>query len=185
MTPSRIPDVFPELACGDHVQRRIAAADAADCDRYRADAEVTRYTSIDAAREPAADGIAYLSQAFAEKREIRWAIAPKSTGVMVGDCGLFQINDAHSRAEVGYVLAREHWGHGVATAAMRAMLRWGFDTLELHRVEAIIHPQNAGSIRVAEKCGFVFEGTLRERTLIGGRFEDMLSYSLLASEFAG
>jgi ribosomal-protein-alanine N-acetyltransferase len=178
-----MPDTFPVLDLGDYMLRRIGPADAADCDRYRADADVTRYTSIDAAREPAADGIAYLAQAFAEKREIRWAIAPKTTGVMIGDCGFHEINGPHARAEIGYVLAREHWGRGVATVAVWAMLTWGFDVLALHRVEALIHPQNTASIRVAQKCGFRLEGTLRRRTLIRGTYSAMYMYGLLASEF--
>jgi ribosomal-protein-alanine N-acetyltransferase len=180
-----MPDEFPVIELGEYVLRRIEASDAADCDRYRRNPEVTRYTSIDADNEPAAEGIAYLAQAFADKREIRWAIAARASGWMVGDCGFFAINYPHARAEIGYVLAREHWGRGVASAAVGAMVRWGFTTLELHRIEAIIHPGNIASIRVAERAGFQREGVLHERTRIRGTYCDMVMFALLAKDWHG
>jgi len=101
---------------------------------------------------------------------------------MIGDLGLFRLNEQHGRAEIGYVVAREHWGRGVATAAARAALEWSFETLRLHRVEAIVHPDNVGSVRMVEKLGFGREGTLREFTRIRGVQRDMTLYSLLAHE---
>jgi ribosomal-protein-alanine N-acetyltransferase len=176
-----MPDAFPVLDLGAYVLRRFEASDGGAYDRYRADPDVTRYTSIDAAREPASLALPLMEQAFLEKRAIRWAIAPK-TGGIAGGCGFFEINEAHARAEIGYVLAAGHWGHGVATAAVRAMARWAFETLRLHRIEAIIHPDNIGSLRVAEKAGFRREGVMRGRTLIRGAYSDMVLYALLSDD---
>jgi ribosomal-protein-alanine N-acetyltransferase len=178
--PSRaIPDDFPVIDLGAYVLRRIEPRDAAAYDAYRADPEVTRYTSIDAANEPATLVFPLMEKAFEEKRAIRWAISAKDSGEMAGDCGFFEINVPHARAEIGYVIARQHWGRGVGTAAVRAMVRWGLSTLALNRIEAIIHSENLASMRVAEKAGFEREGTLRGRTLIRGVYSDMLMYALL------
>jgi ribosomal-protein-alanine N-acetyltransferase len=182
--PSKpIPDAFPVLDLGSYLLRRIELSDEAACDAYRSDPEVTRYTSIDAAREPASVALRLLQKEFEEKRAIRWAIAPKSTGEMVGDCGFFEINVAHARAEIGYVIARQHWGRGVGTAAVSAMVMWGFEALGLHRIEAIIHPDNIGSLRVAEKAGFRREGTMRQPTLIRGSYADMVLYAILVGDW--
>jgi ribosomal-protein-alanine N-acetyltransferase len=182
--PSKpIPDDFPTLDLGDYVLRRIHADDAAAYDAYRADPEVTRYTSINAANEPATLAFPALDNGFKDKRSIRWAIAHKATNEMAGDCGFFEINQPHARAEVGYVIARAHWGRGVGTAALLAMVRWGYETLALHRIEAIIHPENVASLRVAEKAGFKREGTMRGRTLIRGAYSDMVLYSSLSDEW--
>jgi ribosomal-protein-alanine N-acetyltransferase len=179
-----LPDEFPLLDLGEYVLRRIEPRDAAAYDKYRADFEVTRYTSIDVANEPAALVFPMLEKAFAEKRSIRWAISPKATGVMAGDCGFFEINVPHARAEIGYVIAREHWGRGVGTSAVRTMVRWGFEALDLHRIEAIIHPKNLRSIQIARKSGFGREGTIRGRTLIRGAYQDMELFGLLRDEWS-
>ena len=183
MPSSLLPDDFPTLDLGEYVLRCIEPEDASAYDAYRSDPVVTRYTSIDVALEPAADVIPLLAEAFVEKRQIRWAISPKDTGIMIGDCGFFEINPQHARAEVGYVIARERWGRGIGTMALRAMVGWGFDALNLHRIEAIIHPDNVGSRRVAEKAGFQREGTMRERTLMRGAYQDMVLYALLVDEW--
>ncbi|CAL4936429.1 unnamed protein product [Urochloa decumbens] len=87
------------------------------------------------------------------------------------------------RGELGYVLARAHWGKGVATAAVRRALRDVFAEVEgLRRVEALVDVDNLASQRVAEKAGFRREGVLRRHYWHKGRARDMVMYSFLASD---
>jgi RimJ/RimL family protein N-acetyltransferase len=89
------------------------------------------------------------------------------------------------RGELGYVLARAHWGKGVATAAVRRALRDVFADLEpqgLRRVEALVDVGNPASQRVAEKAGFRREGLLRRHYWHKGRARDMVMYSFLSSD---
>jgi ribosomal-protein-alanine N-acetyltransferase len=60
--------------------------------------------------------------------------------------------------EVAYLLAQAYWGQGLATEAARAALRYGFETLALDRIVAVVHPENRGSQRVLEKAGLRLEG---------------------------
>jgi RimJ/RimL family protein N-acetyltransferase len=60
---------------------------------------------------------------------------------------------AHAATELGWTLARRHWGHGYATEAARAARRWGYGERGLGRLISLIHPENRRSIRVAEKLG--------------------------------
>ncbi|MSR60370.1 MAG: N-acetyltransferase [Planctomycetaceae bacterium] len=78
---------------------------------------------------------------------------------MTGYCGVFQYPDVgrQPETEIGYRLARPHWGRGYATEAARALRDYGFGTLSLARLIALIDPRNAASIRVAEKIGLRYE----------------------------
>ena len=72
------------------------------------------------------------------------------------------------RAEIGYILGREHWGLGYAGEAQRRAIDFAFDELGLHRLEADTHPDNAASTRSLERLGFRREG-LPPRALAGRR----------------
>ena len=113
-----------------------------------------------------------------------WAVALARDDAMIGTCTLFAFDAKHRRAMIGYALARAHWGHGYAQEALRLALGHAFGPLGLHRVEADIDPRNAASLRVIERVGFVREGLLRERWLVGDDVQDSAMYGLLAREFA-
>jgi ribosomal-protein-alanine N-acetyltransferase len=87
--------------------------------------------------------------------------------------------------ETGYDLNRAYWGRGVMREAMSAVLSYGFTTLELHRIEAIIDIQNVRSKTLLEKLGFTYEGNLRQRYYMDGRFEDEHYFGLLKHEWQG
>jgi RimJ/RimL family protein N-acetyltransferase len=89
-----------------------------------------------------------------------WAIQDKATGELVGEAGLANykrdIDAPYSDApETGWVLAPTYHGKGYATEAVRAVLAWGDANLQNSLTTCIIHPENAASIHVAEKCGYV------------------------------
>ena len=85
----------------------------------------------------------------------KWAVVERGSGDVIGYCGLARINDRvlPGEVEIGYRLARAHWGKGYATEAARAVVAHAFGTLELPRVIAVIDPENVPSLRVAEKLG--------------------------------
>ena len=110
-----------------------------------------------------------------ERREFNYAIV--LDGKVIGAIGLAINPRAPFVGEIGYFIDEPHWGHGFATEAVRLVERIGFVTLELHRVEILMSPQNTASIRVAVKCGYEQEGFLRERIYIDGRYEDACLYA--------
>jgi len=85
-------------------------------------------------------------------------------------------------AKLGYAIRFDHWNSGYASEAIRMILRLGFDELGLHRVTAAIGPDNAASIAVVTKLGFIYEGRLRDHVHTNGAWRDSLLYSLLADE---
>jgi [ribosomal protein S5]-alanine N-acetyltransferase len=88
-----------------------------------------------------------------------WAVVEKGSREVIGFCGLSRFDDVggHPETEIGYRLARTHWGRGYATEAACAVRDYAFNTLCLPRLISIIDPTNTASIRVAEKVGLKFE----------------------------
>jgi len=88
-----------------------------------------------------------------------WAVVEKRTRCVIGYCGLSRFADVGGQpeTEIGYRLARVHWGKGFATEAAVAVRDYAFDHLSLKRLIAIIDPQNDASIRVATKLGMRYE----------------------------
>ena len=86
--------------------------------------------------------------------------------------------------EVGYFADRDHEGRGFVTEAVRGALNLIFDILQANRVSLQCDPANVRSIRVAERCGFVREGVIRQNHLaVDGSVHDSLCYGLLKIEF--
>jgi RimJ/RimL family protein N-acetyltransferase len=114
----------------------------------------------------------------------QWGLARREDDLVVGTCTMFHIDLAHRRAELGYVLRRDHWGRGLATEALTAMIHHAFARLGLHRLETDIDPRNAASIRLVERLGFEREGLLRQRYFVAGAIQDSAIYGLLAPDWS-
>jgi len=95
---------------------------------------------------------------------------------------LHHLEEGGSSAEVGYWIGREHRGQGYATEAVNLLVRTGFSRLGLHRIEARIFPGNLASRRLAKRCGFRYEGRLRDEVKKNGRWRSTLLYSRLSSD---
>jgi len=122
---------------------------------------------------------------FAAKELFQWGICPRETNQVIGTCTLLNIDLTHRRAELGIALARPAWGHGYATEALELLIGFAFRTLDLHRLEADIDPDNGRSLRLFECQGFVREGHLRERWHHLGELRDTILLGLLRREWPG
>ena len=89
------------------------------------------------------------------------------------------IQPTHRRAELGYWIGVSHWGQGYCTEAARAVIRMGFERLDLHRIHATHLTRNPASGRVMIKAGMTHEGRLRQHILKWDRFEDVDVYGIL------
>jgi len=147
------------------------------------DPEVVRYLGRGPWTDPAqaVEAIGKTLANYASGEGLRMGITLRDGGRLIGDASLFHFDDANRRCEIGYSLARAHWGQGYASEALEALLGYGFETLGLNRVEADIDPLNAGSGRVLEKLGFRREGYMPERWIVDGVTADTAFYGLLRS----
>jgi RimJ/RimL family protein N-acetyltransferase len=102
---------------------------------------------------------------------------------MIGSCSLFHMDEQCRRTEIGYDLNPAYWKKGYMNEALQALLRFGFTELNLNRIEADIHPDNIDSAKTLERLGFIKEGHLRERWIVGDEVSGSLIYGLLLSDW--
>ena len=108
----------------------------------------------------------------------------KSSGLNLGRAGYHTWHTNHYRAEIGYAIHQEeNKNKGYMKEPLKAILAYGFETMELERVEALIGPTNTPSIRLAEGLGFTREGLLRKHYLKNGEFQDSAFYAMLKPEY--
>jgi RimJ/RimL family protein N-acetyltransferase len=112
-----------------------------------------------------------------------FAITQQNSDQVIGAVSLILVGFPPNQAMVGYVLARQHWGKGIMSEAVQAVIGFGFDTLKLHRISASCDPKNVASFRVMEKCGMRREAYFVEDKFVKGKWRDTLYYSILAREW--
>jgi [ribosomal protein S5]-alanine N-acetyltransferase len=178
---------FPVIETERFILRAPTLEDVPDIFRIMSDPNVTRYFGALPMVAPieAEQRVERIQTAFQEHSGVRWAIADRANGQLIGTSGFWRLIKPHYRAEIGYELAPEWWGRGVMTEAVGAMLGFGFGHMGLHSVEAHIHPDNSGSRRVLEKLGFVQEGYFRQNFYdpIEKQFTDTAVFSLLKADW--
>jgi ribosomal-protein-alanine N-acetyltransferase len=109
--------------------------------------------------------------------------APKAGGGIVGAGRITIEAHEHQGGSIGYWVMRPSWGGGYATEIARGLLRFGFGELGLHRIFAIVEPDNVASVRVLARAGMRLEGRLRDHRFAKGTWRDSLLYAALAHEW--
>jgi len=183
---TRVPLPAPTLATARLRLRPFADGDADALFALQSDPYVLRYwdsspwtdraradTFLEDCRQMAEDGTG-----------ARLVIEKASDGAFCGWCSVARWNPVFRSASVGYILADSAWGNGYATEAVRAMLGWAFDTLDLNRVAAEVDTRNPASAHVLEKLGFLREGTVREDCIVDGVVSDTWIYGLLRRDWS-
>lgn len=130
------------------------------------------------------DGEAYIAEMLSAKEGGTFAFAITMDDKVVGSIGAFRQENIHSRtAEMGYYIAEECWGRGIATEAVKQVCAYVFGNSDIIRIFAEPFAYNAASCRVLEKAGFQYEGTLRSNAVKNGKVIDMKMYSLLKTDW--
>ena len=117
------------------------------------------------------------------RHKFQLAVVLKDTGQLIGNCGIRKASTGAHEADIGYELSPDHWGHGYATEAARAIVQFGFAELRVHRIWAWCIADNVASARVLEKIGLKLEGRLRDKEYFKGRWWDTLMYAILEDEW--
>lgn len=111
------------------------------------------------------------------------AIIEKETDQLIGMMTL-KIHQAFQRGELGYWVGKPYWGKGYGTEAAKALVKYGFEDLQLNKIYAQAFTTNPGSWRIMEKIGLKYEGTLRQHVSRFGEYYDLAQYGLLREEYA-
>ncbi|WP_342416052.1 GNAT family protein [Paenibacillus sp. FSL R10-2782] len=86
-------------------------------------------------------------------------------------------------AEMGYEMSRAYWGQGLMSGVLATVIHYGFNTLSLNRIQALVEPENAQSLRLLEKAGFRQEGLLSQYEFTSGKYDDLYMCALVKSEY--
>lgn len=188
--PVDLPDPFSDglpTLDGDRVRlRQPTEADVPDLFAIFGDAETLRYWSHGPLADLAAARVYYdgIVSGLATRALFQWAITEPDDDRLVGTVTLVDWDRANRRCEIGFILHPSHWGRGLASDAVRTVIRWARGVMELHRVEADVEPPNDASLRLLERLGFQREGHFRERWWTRSQWTDSVMLGLLTDDLA-
>jgi RimJ/RimL family protein N-acetyltransferase len=121
-------------------------------------------------------------EAWRSGTELAWVIRERSGGRLIGCAWIGALDWQARRGSVGYWIRTSAAGQGYASEAVRALVQFGLHRAGLERIEIVAAVENAGSCRVAEKVGGVYEGTARRRLRIAGAAQDACVYSVVPED---
>lgn len=180
-------NVFPKLETTNYLLREVKEKDYDNIYDIYSDEEVVKYQQIETMRnmEQAKKSVTHFLNSYKNKKFIRWCITDKNNDKVVGMITLHDFDSWNSKAEIGYMLNKKYWKQNIMSESGQKVISYAFEVIELHRIEALIHPENIASIKLNMKLGFEKEGLKKSsaynrRT---GEFEDRLIYGLINKKY--
>lgn len=119
---------------------------------------------------------------FEEKQKYVFAIAIQETDAFVGAIGL-HLDQANNKAELGYWIGEPYWNKGIATESIKAILQFGFESLDLQKIYATHFTDNPASGKVMHKNDMIREGTLKDHYKKGEVYKSVIQYRLTKEEY--
>jgi ribosomal-protein-alanine N-acetyltransferase len=175
---------FPALSTTRLMLRAPAPADAAPFRAVLVIPEVTRFSNWpDAPTKAQVERyMRWMAKAHAGGKGCAWIIEDRKTRRLIGAIRFNRFDKKWRFGVIGYELHPDHWGRGLMTEAVGAVVACGHQTFRLNRIEAWTLPGNGASDRVLEKSGFRYEGTLRQRAYFKGGYHDFRMFGRLAGD---
>ncbi|MBK8551736.1 MAG: GNAT family N-acetyltransferase [Ignavibacteria bacterium] len=174
-------DSFPVLETERLILREITPGDVREIFAIRSSEEAMKYFghNVYTSLTEADDMINAIVNGFKNKEGIRWGITLKGSEKLIGSGGPWRLLKEHLRCEIGYDLLPQYWKKGIMTEALREIIKFCFDKMNMHSIEANVDPDNIASVKLLEKLGFEKEGHLKESFYFNDVFTDTGIYSLI------
>lgn len=185
LKPENIFKRLPALETERLLLRPLSLKDASQVFEYACDPDVARFVTWEH-HETLSDSMHFLqsiTQQYIEGLASPWGIVYKENNRLIGSGGYHWWIKEHYIAEFGFAISSKYWNRGLMTEALKEIVKFGFETMRLNRIEAKCYPENIASEKVMLKCGLHLEGVLRESVLIKGKFRDLKLFSILRSEY--
>lgn len=140
--------------------RKMVKADAKRLLAIWSDPDVTKYMNIThfTHEDQALEMIELLDQLADQQKALRFTIFEKASNHIIGSCGFNMFDFDHAITEIGYDLAKVHWGKGYATEAITALIDYAFTHLAMNTIVAKVEAANINSIKVLKKLNFIYQG---------------------------
>lgn len=177
---NEISGKFPIIETERLILRKLETTDINDLFEILSSEKVTKYYGKCPMKNlsEAEDLILKFHKAFYEQKSIRWGIELKERNRIIGTCGFHCWNKNHFRAEVGYELGEAFWNKGYATEAISSILIYGFELMNLKRIEAIVYPENKPSEKLLLNLGFEHEGLLKKYANFRDKQQDLNIFAI-------
>lgn len=176
---------FEELHTERMILRRLVPETYAHIYAHFSDEELLEFLGLDSLetlakeKEKFAKGMATHNRSF-----VHFLLVDKTSGKVIGACGYHTWCTDHHRAEIGYGMFGDDFKkQGLMSEALKPIIAYGFNVMELNRIEAMVAPENVASLKLIDKMGFVREGLLRKHYFKNGVMEDSVAFSLLKEEY--
>lgn len=168
------------------ILRELNKEDFASVHSYASNPEVSKYLPWEPNSEVDTqvflDGV--IKYQFDSPRyDYEMAVVTRVDNQLIGACSIHVSSPQNREGWIGYCYNKQHWRSGYASEAAKAIIKFGFDDLQLHRIFATCDPNNVGSAKVLEKIGMKREGHLREHKWQKGKWRDSFLYSILEHEY--
>lgn len=176
---------FPIIETERLLLKKFEETDAQDLFLLRSNDECMKYIGKPTHKsiDESIDFIKVKNIGITEGKRIDWAIFFKPEQKIIGSISIHRIDTKNHRGEVGYMLHPTYWKQGIISEAIHEVIKFGFNTLNLHSFEALIDKNNDASIAVLTKFKFVKEAHFKENYFFNNEFIDTLVYSLLKSNY--
>lgn len=160
---------FPEIGTARLCLRQLSPDDAPAIFALRTDPEVNQYLERPLLRrlEEAQDVIQSLNQGVANNSWIFWAIALKDNNQLIGTICIWNISRINSSADIGYELLPGYQGKGIMQEALSQVLDFGFQKMQLNKLQAFTHKNNNKSLQLLQKNGFSRDEQVEEQEHAG------------------
>jgi len=164
----------------------LRAVDVEDIDNFVAwlnDEEVRQYLSMSLPFNKTREK-EFIDGLYKDDRNIILGIVLKEDNSLIGNIGLHKISSIHRNAEIGIFIGdKRQWSKGYGTEALKLLIKYGFDQLNLHRIYLTVFDFNTRAMKAYEKVGFKKEGVYREHHYTNGKYCDVHFMSILKSEW--
>ena len=176
---------FKNLESKRLLLRRIIETDVDEIFELRSNPETMKFIPRPLAKtkEDALVHFKTIDENIENNKCINWAITLKGNPKLIGIIGHYRIQPENHRCEIGYMILPQYNEQGIVSEAIKMILEYGFNDLQMHSIEAVIDPENKASERVLQKNGFVKEAHILENELWEGKFWDSVIYSILKRNF--
>lgn len=166
--------------------RQFIIEDAQDMfNNWAKDEEVTKYLTWPAHKnvDDSQKYIELLTDEYKKLCSYDWGIELKEIKQVIGSMGAVRINDELNIVHIGYCIGKRWWNQGFTSEAFSAVIKFMMDNVKVNRIESRHDPRNINSGKVMQKCGLIYEGTLRESDINNQGICDASWYGLIRKDY--
>lgn len=170
--------MFPELTTERFILKQVQPEDQAFLFEALSDPITMPYNGVYYKTFEETKGqLDWYKKNWEEGTGINWKITNKASGESIGVISVYYYKPEHKKAEIGYWLLPRFWGKGIASEAMQTVINYWKEVKGLHRLEAFVEEDNIASIKLMERSGFTYEGTMRECEIKFDKYISLRIYS--------